>query len=163
MSTVKLLPHQQEVLKQTDGLNKVAYYLDMGLGKTFVGSEKMLQRNKRVNLVICQKSKVNDWFNHFVENYSDMGMIFNNLTNKLEFEYFMDVLGIECELISGTANNGNGTWVGHAWNKVKIDGKWLYIDVTWDDPIPDRGANVYWYKYYLVTDATFGGDHRADN
>ena len=79
------------------------------------------------------------------------------------FEYFMDVLGIECELISGTANNGNGTWAGHAWNKVKIDGKWLYIDVTWDDPIPDRGANVYWYKYYLVTDATFGGDHRADN
>ena len=63
----------------------------MGLGKTFVGSEKMLQLNKRVNLVICQKSKVNDWFNHFVENYSDMGMIFNNLTNKLEFEYFMDM------------------------------------------------------------------------
>ena len=87
MSTVTLLPHQQEVLKQTDGINKVAYYLDMGLGKTFVGSEKMLQLNKRVNLVICQKSKINDWFNHFVENYSYMGMIFNNLTNKLEFEY----------------------------------------------------------------------------
>ena len=91
MSTVTLLPHQQEVLKQTDGINKVAYYLDMGLGKTFVGSEKMAQLNKRVNLVICQKSKVNDWFNHFVENYSGMGMIFNNLTNKLEFEEFMDV------------------------------------------------------------------------
>lgn len=88
---MKLFPHQIDVLKQTDDKNKVAYYLDMGLGKTFVGSEKMMQLNKRVNLVICQKSKVNDWFNHFVENYSGMGMIFNNLTNKLEFEYFMDM------------------------------------------------------------------------
>ena len=76
---MKLYPHQQEVLKQTDGLNKVAYYLDMGLGKTFVGSEKMLQLNKRVNLVVCQKSKVNDWVEHFRQYYS-MGVF--DLTDK---------------------------------------------------------------------------------
>ena len=76
---MKLYPHQVEVLKQTNGLNKVAYYLDMGLGKTFVGSEKMLQLNKRVNLVICQKSKVNDWVEHFRQYYS-MGVF--DLTDK---------------------------------------------------------------------------------
>lgn len=43
----------------------------MGLGKTFVGSEKMLQLNKYVNLVICQKSKVNDWINHFCKCYTE--------------------------------------------------------------------------------------------
>ena len=43
----------------------------MGLGKTFVGSEKMIQLNKRVNLVICQKSKVNDWINHFCKYYTE--------------------------------------------------------------------------------------------
>lgn len=43
----------------------------MGLGKTFVGSEKMLQLNKRVNLVICQKSKVNDWVDHFCKCYTE--------------------------------------------------------------------------------------------
>lgn len=42
----------------------------MGLGKTFVGSEKMVALNKRVNLVICQKSKVNDWVEHFKKFYS---------------------------------------------------------------------------------------------
>ena len=78
------------------------------------------------------------------------------------FEYFMDVLGIECEMVTGTANNGNGSWTGHAWNKVKLDGNWLYLDVTWDDPVPDRGDCVHWYKYYLVADATFGGDHRPN-
>lgn len=47
----------------------VAYYHDMGLGKTFTGAEKMMQLGGRVNLVICQKSKIDDWINHFKENY----------------------------------------------------------------------------------------------
>lgn len=42
----------------------------MGLGKTFVGSEKMAQLNARVNLVVCQKSKVEDWIQHFKDHYS---------------------------------------------------------------------------------------------
>ena len=29
---MKLFPHQVEALKATDGQNRVAYYLDMGLG-----------------------------------------------------------------------------------------------------------------------------------
>lgn len=29
---MKLFPHQNDVLKATEDLNKVAYYLDMGLG-----------------------------------------------------------------------------------------------------------------------------------
>ena len=69
MSTITLLPHQKDVLKQTDKQNKVAYYLDMGLGKTFVGSEKLNKLQSRVNLVICQKSKVNDWVEHFKKYY----------------------------------------------------------------------------------------------
>ena len=66
---VTLFPHQEESLKLTAEQNKVAYYLDMGLGKTFVGSEKMIQLGAKVNLVVCQKSKVDDWRNHFAENY----------------------------------------------------------------------------------------------
>ena len=83
---VTLLPHQQEVLKQTDGLNKVAYYLDMGLGKTFVGSEKMAQLDKRVNLVICQKSKVNDWIEHFKTYYPEA--VVDDLTDKNQLIHF---------------------------------------------------------------------------
>lgn len=86
MSTITLLPHQKEVLKQTETQNKVAYYLDMGLGKTFVGSEKMLQLNKELNLVICQKSKVNDWVDHFKKYYPDF--VVWDFTNKKDFEDF---------------------------------------------------------------------------
>lgn len=41
----------------------------MGLGKTFVGSEKLKQLGAKVNLVVCQKSKVQDWTEHFKEHY----------------------------------------------------------------------------------------------
>ena len=91
MSRVNLLPHQVEVLKQTENLNKVAYYLDMGLGKTFVGSEKMAQLNERVNLVICQKSKVNDWVEHFRRHYADYMVA--DLTVKNELIYFLTMVG----------------------------------------------------------------------
>ena len=56
---IRLLPHQEACLKQLEGKNRVAIYHDMGLGKTFTGSEKMMQLDARVNLIICQKSKVN--------------------------------------------------------------------------------------------------------
>jgi SNF2 family DNA or RNA helicase len=51
----------------------------------------MLAYGNRVNLVICQKSKVNDWFKHFCDHYSNMGYSFLNLRNKLELEYFMEM------------------------------------------------------------------------
>lgn len=67
---MKLFPHQVDALEKTENQNRVAYYHDMGLGKTFTGSEKMIRLSGRTNLVICQKSKIDDWINHFQEHYS---------------------------------------------------------------------------------------------
>ena len=66
----------------------------MGLGKTYTGSEKLIQLGAKVNLVVCQKSKINDWFNHFMSNYftgyfeSDSYHAFD-LTNKHAYELFI--------------------------------------------------------------------------
>ncbi|SKA86832.1 Helicase conserved C-terminal domain-containing protein [Clostridium sp. USBA 49] len=46
----------------------------VGLGKTFLGSEKMKQLNAPYNLLICQKSKIKDWEEHF-KNYYDLEII----------------------------------------------------------------------------------------
>ena len=75
MSNVILMPHQSEALTATKDFNRVAFYHDMGLGKTFSGSEKLATLNAEYNLVICQKSKVNDWVNHFKRYYPDMNVI----------------------------------------------------------------------------------------
>lgn len=84
---IKLYPHQQEELNATAGKNRVAYYHDMGLGKTFTGAEKLMQLKARVNLVVCQKSKIDDWCEHFNTFYDEI--IVFNLTNKSDFENFI--------------------------------------------------------------------------
>lgn len=82
---MKLYDFQEKVLNETTNKNKVAYYLDMGLGKTFVGAEKMCQLEKECNLVICQKSKVEDWIKHYKNNYD---VFVYDLTNKKQYEDF---------------------------------------------------------------------------
>lgn len=83
---VTLYPHQQQALDETNGLNHVAYYHDMGLGKTFTGSEKMIQFGAKVNLIVCQKSKIDDWVQHLRENYP---LAVFTLTNQLMLETFL--------------------------------------------------------------------------
>ena len=88
MEKLKLYPHQKQVLENSINFNRVAYYYDMGLGKTFIGSEKMRQLDHRVNLLVCQKSKVKDWLEHFKTYYSEYTIkdltknkVFNEGTN----------------------------------------------------------------------------------
>lgn len=69
MTKVKLFPHQQKALEMTRGMNRAAYYLDMGLGKTFVATEKAEELGTNIILVVCQKSKLEDWEQHFNEFY----------------------------------------------------------------------------------------------
>lgn len=81
---MKLFDFQQKVLDKTKCFNRVAYFLDMGLGKTFVGSEKMKQLGAKINLVICQKSKIPDWIEHFNTYYPKWTVW--NLTKRGEFD-----------------------------------------------------------------------------
>lgn len=74
---MKLFPHQDRALNDTYNHNRVAYYLDMGLGKTFVGSEKMWELNTPYNLLICQKSKIDDWKEHFEQHYDYEVIVFD--------------------------------------------------------------------------------------
>ena len=45
--------------------SKIALYWDMGTGKTMAGAELVAQWKSGCNLVICQKSKIKDWIQHF--------------------------------------------------------------------------------------------------
>lgn len=65
------------------------------------------------------------------------------------YQYLMEKLRIPCVVVSNKV-------IDHAWNYVKLNGKWRNVDVTWDDPIPDRGSNAYpLYTYYFKTDKQF--------
>lgn len=85
---IKLYLHQSKALAELKGLNKCALYWDMGLGKTFGGSEKMMQLGAKVNLVICQKSKIDDWVEHFESNYKKSVIVFD-LTKPSALDQFI--------------------------------------------------------------------------
>lgn len=41
----------------------------------------------------------------------------------------------------------------HVWNLVFIDGKWLHLDLTWDDPISSNGIDSISHDYFLIDTA----------
>ena len=65
----------------------------------------------------------------------------------------------------GNISRGGKT-SGHAWNKIKLDGEWYHVDVTWEDPIMNGDPeNGYGYgnlrnEYINITDSKMAKDHR---
>lgn len=59
----------------------------------------------------------------------------------LAYYELAEQLGIPCQLITSDSIN-------HAWNMVKINGKYYQMDVTWDDPVYDMIGQV-WHTYFM--------------
>lgn len=89
MKKIKLFPFQEKILEETEGRNRVAYYLDMGLGKTFVGSEKAFSLGADI-IIVCQKSKIADWVNHIKQNYGCDCIDLSNSKNLAEYTKLID-------------------------------------------------------------------------
>jgi len=45
--------------------------------------------------------------------------------------------------------------MNHAWNMVKVDGKWYHVDLSHDDPAPDRPGRVL-HENFLLCDESIG-------
>jgi hypothetical protein len=71
------------------------------------------------------------------------------------FKLVCDVLGLECLVISGQSEG-----IEHAWNLVRLDDNYYHIDVTHDDPVPDRGTNASVdHRHFLRSDAVMSETH----
>ncbi|MEY8427362.1 transglutaminase domain-containing protein [Lachnospiraceae bacterium 46-15] len=63
------------------------------------------------------------------------------------FTYYMQLLGIPCRMVTGTARGD------HAWNQVELEGKWYLVDLTWDDAVWDDYG--YAGHEYFLKDAEY--------
>lgn len=92
------------------------------------------------------------------DSYSAYGVLFNGTAvcqgYAMATQLLLELAGIETQIVSGTANGG-----GHAWNKVKLDGEYYNLDVTWDDPVPDTAGEIS-YSYFNITDKELSEDHK---
>jgi len=66
------------------------------------------------------------------------------------FLQMMRLLDIKSGIISAQS-------IQHAWNIVEVDGEWLYLDATWNDPIPDVPGRVL-RTYFLQSRRRFLAD-----
>jgi hypothetical protein len=66
-------------------------------------------------------------------------------------QYLLNKLGVFCLYIPGEIRGG----LGHAWNLVRIDGEYYFLDATWGDPVFTDGESnsldLVYYDYFCVT------------
>ena len=63
----------------------------------------------------------------------------------LAYYLLLNNVGIENKVVVSNSMN-------HAWNMLKVDGKWYHIDATWDDPAWDILGRVRHY-YFMLSDS----------
>ena len=75
------------------------------------------------------------------------------------FRMFMEMLDIPCETVYSIDDQNRD----HAWNIVTLDGAPYYVDVTWDDPIPNKEDRLVYHKYFNVSADFMRIEHTLPN
>lgn len=119
------------------------------------------------NWIVCNTTYNNKYYDRG-DSFNHVSNLLNNKTGvcqgySVTFYIFMKQMGIPCTLVMGKTDN-----VSHAWNAVKLDGNWYYIDVTWDDPVVNGTSNYpggdnISYEYLLCTYNHISMTHTEDN
>lgn len=85
------------------------------------------------------------------------------------YYYLCDLIGIECVVIPGTSRTSLDQIgkipekVNHAWNAIKIDKEWKFVDVTWGAGSFDHSTKIFRQKfdetYFLTSPDRFFLEH----
>ncbi len=94
-------------------------------------------------------------YDHTYRNRTANGALFDGTTvcsgYADAYNMLLTLAGIESYSISGTASSGGRT-AGHGWNLVKLDGRWVYVDVTWDDTDFPSKTDYVEYTYFAISE-----------
>ena len=72
------------------------------------------------------------------------------------FQYLCNRVDIPCAIVFGRADNRKTPPEDHAWNMVRLNGQYYWVDVTWADPIgTENTPDAYVGYFYLCTTDEF--------
>lgn len=120
-----------------------------------------LEKEKFIHDYIINNCRYDSKAADNINDFSESKGIYGTLINKKAicggysstFQLLVSSLNIKSIKVVGTSDG-----VAHAWNMVNIDGKWKYVDVTFDDPIAvdqsgkELKANSLEHTYFNYTD-----------
>ncbi len=148
-------PYESSELKEItlDYVNRLKSFINVPLKDSSMSTmEKMLYVHDKI---VVQADYIDDGtpYSHIASNILMKGQgvcqsyagIFNNA---------MSMLGIDCIYVMSDS---------HAWNAVRIDGLWYYVDVTWDDPVGVSDRSYTSHQYFLVKKNEFSHSHELEN
>lgn len=72
-------------------------------------------------------------------------------------QYLLLDLGIDCTYVKGTTIDDPNATTGHAWNMVKIDDDYFYLDSTWGDE--EENVVHTCYGYFLMSSQEMLADY----
>jgi len=138
--------------------------VDRILNETYVEGESIEDNLKHIHDYIINTTKYDVDYQNNTEllTYTAYGALkqhiatCNGYTDLMAI--FLSKLNINNYKIAYNPQEGENT-DGHVWNAVNINGKWLHLDLTWDDPVGD-GRDYLYHKYFLVTNEEM---NEADN
>ncbi len=165
------------------------FYLDFSIGYCET-KEQMLQANERIKEVVNKELKIGKTSGKTdyqkvkaIHDFICDTVTYDNYSSNYRAEYYglfepyrfvcqgytvlfdkmCEEAGVTSYIMSGTGDDGRGNWGSHAWNFVKIEENWYFIDVTWDDAYWDAGKQyTQKYPYFLLDEAQFMKEHSPE-
>ena len=130
-------------------------------GKDLSDGEKVL----KINDFITNKASYNmaGLNKYYLEDHMAYGVLVLNKgvceSYAKAFQLLAERAGLESHYVTGSARGiGSNKVEHHAWNIVKVDGKWYNVDTTWND-VQNIDAR---YQYFLKSDREIEKTHKKD-
>lgn len=178
------------VLKHLKNLDSFYYddYYDKTIvnDELFSRSELMINKAKSIisNVIKSEMSDLDKELalhDYIIMNtkYDDNGYINGTVPNQAHMPYgvlidgvgvcdgisntmkaLLDMVDIKSLTVYGTSLTLTSSPVGHAWNLVNIDGKYYYVDLTWDDTGEIDKVNTISHRYFNLSAKQISIDHK---
>ena len=127
---------QKEVVDKVDEVISEIITDDMSDFEKEIAINNYLCENAEYDMAALENGKEHDYYyvdEEFYDSFTAYGILVDGVgvcaSYAADFKLLCDAAGLECVVVSGNLEGS----LPHAWNKVKIDGKWCIVDVTNND------------------------------